>query len=140
MNSKPFSIIVVGILMVVSLTGCSAVAAHHRAFANHAQYLTEAQSDPLSGNWNVTFHVHENQVPATFTFKLDGPNVTGTVYSDHNGPGTIRDGKYAAGKLSFAVDFQKHESIVVTGVLKDGKLAGEFSTEGFTEKWEAVKK
>ena len=44
------------------------------------------------------------------------------------------------GKLSFTLDFEKHESIDVTGTLKDGKLAGEFHTEGFTDKWEAKKK
>jgi hypothetical protein len=64
----------------------------------------------------------------------------GAAYSDHTGPGTIRDGKWDDGKLSFTLDFNKHESIVVSGVLKEGKLAGEFSTEGFTDKWEATKK
>ena|ERR1043166_3863477 len=100
----------------------------------------ETPNDPISGDWNVTFHVHENRVPATFSFRLDGTKVTGTAYSDHTGPGTIRDGSWADGKLNFTLDFQKHESIVVHGEMKEGKLTGEFSTEGFTESWEAVKK
>ena len=49
----------------------------------------------------------------------------------------MRDGKWVDGKLSFTLDFKKHESIAITGAVKEGKLAGQFTTEGFTEKWEA---
>jgi hypothetical protein len=140
MNSRTFSIAIAGVLLFVSLSGCSAAAAHHRSVVNHVRHLGEAQSDLISGDWNVTFHVHDNRTPGTFTFKLDGANVTGTVYSDHTGPGTIRDGKFVDGKISFTLDFKKHQSMVVNGVLQDGKLSGEFTTEGFTDKWEATKK
>lgn len=140
MNSKLFSI-AIGALLVVSVSGCSAVAAHHQALFGHSHHgATASNQDPISGDWNVTFYVHENKTPASFTLKVDGTTVTGTAYSDHTGPGTIRDGKYADGKLSFTLDFKKHESIVVNGAFKDGKLSGEFSTEGFTDKWEATKK
>jgi|ERR1051326_3801266 hypothetical protein len=96
--------------------------------------------DSISGEWVVTFYVHEMKTPASFTFKVDGAKVTGAAFSDHTGPGTIRDGKWIDGKLSFTLDFMKHESIAVNGILKEGKLTGEFSTEGFTDKWEAVRK
>ena len=141
MNSKIFSMVGIGVLLVVSVS-CSAVRAHHHAlFGEPSHHAAVAQdSDPISGDWNVTFFVHESKTPANFSFKLDGTNVTGTAFSDHTGAGTIRDGKYADGKLSFTLDFKKHESIVVNGTLKDGKLSGEFNTEGFTDKWEAVKK
>jgi hypothetical protein len=88
----------------------------------------------------VTFFVHDSKTPATFTLKREGTAITGTVYSDHTGAGTIRDGKWTDGKLSFTLDFKKHESIAITGTLKEGKLVGQFTTEGFTEKWEAVRK
>jgi hypothetical protein len=88
----------------------------------------------------VTFYVHETKTPATFTFKLDGTKVTGTAYSEHTGAGTIRDGKWVDGKLNLTLDFAKHESIAVTGELKDGKLIREFKTEGFTDKWDGVRK
>jgi hypothetical protein len=141
MNSKIFSGVTIGILLIASLAGCSAVKAHHQALFAHSHHETVADNqDSISGEWAVTFYVHDHQTPASFTFKVDGTTVTGTAYSDHTGPGTIRDGKYADGKLSFTLDFQKHESIVVKGMLKDGKLSGEFSTEGFTDKWEATKK
>ena len=142
MNSKLFSVVAIGALLVMSGSACSAVKAHHHAlFGENSHHAAAASNqDTIAGEWNVTFYVHENKTPASFTFKVDGTNVTGTAYSDHTGPGTIRDGKYADGKLSFTVDFKKHESIVVNGVFKDGKLSGEFSTEGFTDKWEATKK
>ena len=141
MNSKLFSITVMGALLLVSVSACSAVKAHHQAFFGHSHHAATADNqDPISGEWNVTFYVHEHKTPASFTFKVEGTTVTGTAYSDHTGPGTIRDGKYADGKLSFTLDFKKHESIVVTGALKEGKLSGDFSTEGFTDKWEATKK
>lgn len=141
MNSKLFSIVVIGALLIVSVSGCSAVAAHHQALFGHSHHAAAANNqDSISGEWNVTFYVHENKTPASFTFNVDGTTVTGTAYSDHTGPGTIREGKYADGKLSFTLDFKKHESIVVNGVFKEGKLSGEFSTEGFTDKWEATKK
>jgi len=139
MNSKLFSLVAIGALLFVSGSGCSAVKAHHQALfglnLHHA-----ATTDELSGEWAVTFYVHEHKIPASFTFKVEGTTVTGTAYSDHTGPGTIRDGKYADGKLSFTLDFQKHESIAVNGALKEGKLSGEFTTEGFTDKWEAMKR
>jgi hypothetical protein len=141
MNSKLLSIAAIGTLLVVSVSACSAVKAHHQAFFSHPHHAAAANvQDSISGEWNVTFFVHERKTPATFTLKVDGTTVTGSAYSDHTGPGTIRDGKYADGKLSFTLDFKKHESIVVNGALKDGKLAGEFTTEGFTDKWEATKK
>ena len=141
MNSKISSTVAIGTLLIASLSGCSAVKAHHQALFGHSHDAPVADNqDSISGEWVVTFYVHEQKTLASFTFKVDGTSVTGTAYSEHTGPGTIRDGKYADGKLSFTLDFQKHESIVVNGVLKDGKLSGEFTTEGFTDKWEATKK
>jgi hypothetical protein len=121
------------------LSGCAAVARHHKAFAR--EFVSQkAPADPLSGEWNVSFFVKGHPTtPAKFDLKLDGEKVTGTAFSYHTGAGTIRDGKYAGGRLSFTLDFKKHESIAITGALQDGKLSGEFTTEGFTAKWEAVK-
>jgi len=119
-------------------TACSAAVALHNEVL-HPQVST-ADADPISGEWNVTFHVHERTSAATFKLKLDGDKVTGTAESAHTGPGTVRDGSWTENKLSFTLDFKSHESIVLTGSLKDGKLSGEFRTEGFVEKWEATKK
>lgn len=96
--------------------------------------------DPISGEWEVTFFVHGSTTPATFTLKLEGDKVTGAANSVHTGPGTIRDGSWIDNKLSFTLDFKSHESIAINGTLQDGKLVGEFRTEGFVAKWEAKKK
>ncbi len=125
-------------LATTAALACSSAEALHREVFRHDG--AKQDSDPISGEWDVTFHVQNTKTPATFKFKLDGNKVSGTVYSDHTGQGTIRDGSWKDNKLSFTVDFPKHESIALTGTLKDGKLVGEFRTEGFSEKWEAKRK
>jgi len=142
MRLKTFSIVSGLILATILFTACSAIARHHHALVAGDQQgrSAPAPDDPITGEWNVSFFVHDEKTPASYTLKLEGTKITGTVYSDHTGPGTIREGKWENGKLSFTLDFQKHQSIAVTGALKDGKLLGEFSTEGFTDKWEAVRK
>src|SRR5215510_10242762 len=108
MKAKLFSVIALGVLMVPAFSGCSAIEAHHHAlFANEKPRASSInQNDPISGEWNVMFYVEGHNTPATFTFKLDGQKVTGTAYSDHTGPGTIRDGKWADSRLSFTLDFK----------------------------------
>jgi len=143
MRAQTFSGLMGLALAVALLSAGPAVARHHNEFISSKQPGSAVQdnSDPISGEWNVSFFVpgHET-TPASFIFKLDGEKVTGAAYSDHTGAGTIRDGKWADGKLSFVLDFKKHQSIAIKGGLQNGKLAGEFTTEGFTAKWEAVKK
>ncbi len=138
MISKILLVAALGVVMLTTVSGCAAINARHRTLVN--EHLRHGSDDPLSGEWKVTFFVHDSKTPATFTFKLDGTKVTGTAASDHTGAGTIREGKWVDGKLSMTLDFPKHESIVVNGALKEGKLIGEFTTEGFTAKWEATKK
>src|SRR6266550_5336698 len=100
----------------------------------------KTDTDPISGEWDVSFYVQGNTYPATFKMKLDGNKVTGTAYSEHTGAGTLRDGSWAENKFSFTLDFAKHESIAITGHPEGDKLVGEFTTEGFTAKWDAKKK
>ena len=131
-------------LIAILLFACSVIAENRRAAVDdqttHTASVVADNEDPISGEWNVTFFVHKSTTPGTFTLKLDGMKVTGAVYSDHTGSGSVRDGKWADGKLSFTLDFKKHESITITGTLQAGKLVGEFHTEGFTDKWEATRK
>jgi hypothetical protein len=117
---------------------CSAAATLHNEILRPE--VSRPDPDPISGEWEVSFYVQGATTPATFKLKLDGDKVTGTAESAHTGPGTVRDGSWKENKLSFTLDFDKHESIAITGGLKDGKLSGEFRTEGFVEKWEATKK
>src|SRR5262245_41022989 len=145
MNLKTIAPLTLLTLTTIFLSACSAIASHHNALMGkesnrRSVSWSKDNNDPLSGAWDVSFFVHEKKTPATFTLKLEGTQITGTAYSDHTGSGTIRDGKWENGKLSFMLDFKKHESIAITGELKDGMLVGQFTTEGFTEKWEAVRK
>ena len=119
-------------------SACSAAATLHNGIVHHE--VLQPDPDPITGEWDVTFHVQDSKTPATFKLKLEGNKITGTVYSEHTGAGTLRDGSWKDNKLSFTVDFPNHESIAITGTLKDGMLVGEFRTEGFSEKWEAKKK
>ncbi|MEP6570979.1 MAG: hypothetical protein ABJC10_14500 [Acidobacteriota bacterium] len=121
-------------LLVLAVAGASQVS------ANAGTDGTAQKSDPISGEWNVSFKVGDTQTPATFKLTLDGDKVTGTAYSDHTGAGTIREGSWINGKLNFTLDFKTHESIAISGNLQDGKLTGEFRTEGFVSSWEATKK
>ena len=99
-----------------------------------------AAADAISGDWNASFDVQGNAVPLVLKLKLAGTKVTGTSESDHVGPGTITNGSFTAGKLSFTLE-SAHGTLSVTGLLKDGALSGEFSGgQGMQGKWEAKKK
>jgi hypothetical protein len=138
MRLKTFvSLVLVALAAGIPLA-CSAAATLHNEILRHE--VLRPDPDPISGEWGVTFYVHGTTTPATFKLKLDGDKVTGTAESAHTGPGTVRDGAWTGNKLSFTLDFENHESIAITGGLKEGKLSGEFRTEGFVEKWEAMKK
>src|SRR5207247_2488820 len=63
----------------------------------------------------------------------------GTAASHHTGPGTLRDGSWKDNRLAFTLDFASHESIAVTGGLREGGLGGEFRTEGMVGQWEATR-
>ncbi len=95
-------------------------------------------ADSITGDWDVTCRILGFTVPGNMTLKVQGEVVTGTVDTEHTGHGTISNGSWKDGKLGFTATFEKHESIVFTGVLKDGKLEGEFQTEGNTGQWTAV--
>jgi Tfp pilus assembly protein PilW len=138
MRLKTFvSLVLVALAAGVPLA-CSGAATLHNEISHHE--VSRPDPDPISGEWEVSFYVQGTTTPATFKLKLDGNKVTGTAESAHTGPGTVRDGSWTENKLSFTLDFENHESIAITGGLKDGKLSGEFRTEGFVEKWEATKK
>jgi hypothetical protein len=101
--------------------------------------LASHKTDSVSGEWHITFKMGEHTGEGTMTLKLDGEKVTGTIETAHTGPGTLSNSTYKDGKLSFTADFAKHESINFTGEVKDGKIQGEFATEGMTGTWAATK-
>ena len=130
MQLRTFGIFVSVTLMVV---GCTLVSAKTAGPLMH-------DKDPISGEWAGTFEVQGNTVSVTFDFKLDGDKVTGKLESAHTGAGTVQKGHWAHDKLTFTAEFASHESIEIAGIINDGKLVGEFHTEGMVGKWEAKKK
>jgi len=119
-------------VMVTTASSVLATTLYHKAAKN--------KTDRVSGEWDVMFELQGARVPGNFKLKLDGDKVTGTAESAHTGPGTLSKGRRVHNKISFTLDFAAHESIAVTGKLKDGKLIGEFRTEGMQGTWEARKK
>ena len=77
--------------------------------ANIRSVAATQTPDLISGDWDALFKVGEHTSSASFKFKLEGDKVTGTAESAHTGPGTIRDGSWIDGKLSFTLDFKNHE-------------------------------
>ena len=121
------------VAIAVMASACSSVTAlHHK--------MMKDKTDPISGEWDVLFTLQGTTVPGKFKLKLDGDKVTGTAESEHTGPGTLSKGTWVEHKISFTLDFAAHDSIAVTGTMKDGKLMGEFRTEGMQGSWEAKKK
>ena len=98
-----------------------------------------AKSSSIAGEWHAVFHIVGNSTPFEFTFKVSGTTVSGTVQSGHTGPGTIQDGTWTNDELRATLVFEKHDSIALTGKLKDGQLTGDFHTEGHQGTWEATR-
>jgi hypothetical protein len=96
-------------------------------------------SGAIAGEWNITFSVQGQSVPRTLVLAVSGETVTGTVETQHTGPGKLQDGKFAASKLSATCVFERHESIALMGELQGEKLVGTFQTEGREGKWEATR-
>jgi hypothetical protein len=129
MRLRTFAVLVVVALLAVASSARLAVALQHQPLKD--------KSDPISGEWDATFELQGTTVPVKFKFKLDGHKVTGTAESAHTGPGTLSKGSWVDNKLTFTLDFTTHESIALNGSFKDGKLVGEFYTEGMKGKWVA---
>ena len=127
------------LMSVAAVTVMAMICSSGMATTLHNKVVND-KKDPISGEWDVMFELQGTKVPGKFKLKLDGNKVTGTAESEHTGPGTLSEGKWADNKISFTLDFAAHESIVVTGTVKDGKLIGDFRTEGMQGTWEASKK
>ncbi len=93
----------------------------------------------IAGEWNISFTVQGQTAPGTLVLSVEGEALTGTVETQHTGPGKLQDGKFAASKLSATCVFERHESMALMGELQGEKLVGTFRTEGRDGKWEATR-
>ena len=96
-------------------------------------------SGSIAGEWHITFMVQGQTVPGTLVLAAEGEKLSGTVETQHTGPGRLQDGKFTASKLSATCVFERHESIDLTGELQGEKLVGTFRTEGREGQWEATR-
>jgi hypothetical protein len=100
---------------------------------------TPAAGDVVSGEWDASADAQGTAIPFTLKLKLEGDKVTGSSESAQ-GAVPLTKGTYSAGKLSFSLD-TPNGAIGMTGMIKDGKIVGEFDFAGhMTGKWEATKK
>ena len=92
----------------------------------------------ITGDWIIHFQAGHQSVSGNLRLQADGDRIAGSVETAHTGPGTVQNGKWSNQKLSATLVFEKHESVVLEGELRnDGTLAGHYTTEGRTETWQA---
>ncbi|HYL97589.1 MAG TPA: hypothetical protein VEZ90_01445 [Blastocatellia bacterium] len=99
-----------------------------------------AETGDISGDWSGSFDMQGSPMPVTLNLRVDGERVTGTFESDPTGQGTLRNGRWVLGVLSFNIDFPNHDPIAIVGRLSGGKLFGEFDIAGFDGTWQAKRK
>jgi len=98
-----------------------------------------ASPDPISGEWDAVADAAGTSFPFTLKLKLDGDKVSGSSDSAQ-GTAPLSKGTFSGNKLSFSLE-TPNGAIVMTAMVKDGKLNGDFDFAGqMTGKWEAKKK
>jgi len=93
----------------------------------------------LNGDWEAVADANGQPFPFLLTLKIDGEKVTGGS-SSQLGEGTIKEGSWKDGKLTFQIE-GTNGTIAMTAIVIDGKLSGDFDYAGqLSGKWVAVKK
>jgi len=96
-------------------------------------------ADPISGDWEAEADAGGQPLPFTLKLKLDGDKVTGASESAQ-GSVPISKGSFASEKISITLE-TPNGAIVLTALVKDGKMTGEYDFAGqFNGKWNAKKK
>lgn len=94
--------------------------------------------DPVSGEWDAAADFQGNAIPFTLKLKLEGDKVSGSSGSAQ-GEVPVK-GSFAADKLTFSLEVNQM-AITFTGMVKDGKINGEFEIPSMgAGKWQATKK
>ena len=68
----------------------------------------------ISGAWKATAEGPNGAIERTFTFKVDGTNLTGETVSQFTGKSEIKDGKIEGETVTFSIkaNFQGNETTV----------------------------
>ena len=97
-----------------------------------------ATADP-SGDWEAVADANGQPFPFFLALKIEGEKVTGSS-SSQLGEGTIKEGTWKDGKLSFQIE-GTNGTIAMSATVIEGKLSGEFDYSGQLQgKWVAVRK
>lgn len=97
------------------------------------------KTESISGEWDASFSAQDVSANIVLNLKNDGEKLTGTYSSDHSGTGTIEEGNWKENKVGFTLKTPQ-ATVKAWGVLKDGKLSGDFDAGQMKGKWEAKKK
>jgi len=110
------------------------------AAATAATPVTPAASNfNPNGDWEAVADANGQPFPFLLTLKVDGEKVSGGS-SSQLGEGTIKEGTWKDGKLTFQIE-GTNGTIAMSATVIDGKLAGEFDYAGQLQgKWVAVRK
>jgi hypothetical protein len=101
---------------------------------------TEASAPvSLTGEWDGLADAQGQGFPFQLILKVEGEKVTGES-SSSLGQATISNGTFKDGKLAFQID-SPGGAIIMSAVIKDGGLVGEFDYAGQTQgRWVAKKR
>ena len=103
-----------------------------------AQPAASPGTDSVAGDWTVYFQAMGHTVPGQLHLESAGEKLTGTIETEHTGPGKVQDGKWSNNKVTANLVFERHETIIFEGERKsDGTLSGQYKTEGRTDAWHA---
>ena len=124
------SLILVGIALLTVVSSASSTAPW--------QAKSKSKADAISGEWDAVLTSPDRTVQITLKLKLEGEKVTGVSESSHLGNGAI-NGSWANDTLKITVE-TSHAPLALTGILQNGKLAGEWDAGHMQGKWEGKKK
>ncbi|HJQ67484.1 MAG TPA: hypothetical protein VKA70_00820 [Blastocatellia bacterium] len=104
-----------------------------------AESKPAAGGDPITGDWDATVDAGGSSFPFVLKLKLEGDKVTG-VSESSMGNAPLSKGSFVGDKLSFTLEIPQG-AISFTGIVKDGKVKGNFEFPGQgSSTWEAKKK
>ena len=88
----------------------------------------------VDGKWAGSLSTPQGDFTMAFSFKADGPALTGTMLGMDGKPNNIKDGKVDGNNISFSVDLDfggqqftlNYKGVVATDEIKfDGEAAGQ---------------
>jgi hypothetical protein len=110
-----------------------------------ALFALVASAADVTGKWTAEQPGREGQPPrqTTFTFKVDGDTLTGTVAGGRGGDTAISEGKISGDAISFVVERSFNEKKIrqiYKGQVSGNEIKFKVSTEGADRTFEVTAK